>query len=70
MIENKREFENITEFKDKLNSLRMNIVIYNDSFSVARHNKQNKEAQQFYSQMVEAEAEIEQLKEDYPEYVL
>lgn len=64
----KREFKNIKEFKDKLHQLELDVSMYHDTMYDAGDDSTLRSV--YFSKMTQAQAEIDELKMDYPEYVM
>jgi hypothetical protein len=66
--ENKREFKNIREFKNELHRLELDLSMYHDNMYDAGDDSTLRGI--YFSKMTQAKAKIDELKMDYPEYVL
>ena len=67
-MKNKREFKNIKEFKDKLHQLELEASMYHDTMYDAGDDLKLRSV--YFSKMTQTQAKIDELKMDYPEYVL
>jgi len=68
MRENKREFKNIKDFKTELYRLELDLSMYHDTMYDAGDDSLLREV--YHSKMIQAQAKIDELKIEYPEYVL